>query len=97
MLLPNSVLFREGAGLGYYIEMAGGYAGDADKGRARVEFANGSVKTVSRFLFFKSSPEPGAGSRIFVPAKIPTKGINFAQFAAILGTVATTAILLTRK
>ncbi len=77
VLFPVSVMHERGAGLDYYIESAGGYASDADKGRARVEYANGSVRTGSGFLFFKSKPRPEPGSRIFVPVKPPGEGTDW--------------------
>ena len=97
VLYPTSVLYRDGAGLGYYLEMAGGAARDADKGRTWVEYADGSVQTISKFLFFKSSPEPGPGSRVFVPAKPAGQGgVDLRGLAAILGAMATLAVVLTR-
>jgi protein involved in polysaccharide export with SLBB domain len=61
VLYPTSVRFEPGKGLDYYVKSAGGYARDADKGRTRVEYSNGSVGTISSFLIFKSKPEPGPG------------------------------------
>ncbi|MBI2538125.1 MAG: SLBB domain-containing protein [Gemmatimonadetes bacterium] len=40
---PGSVLYREGAGLDYYVENAGGYARNADKGRVSVRYAHGGA------------------------------------------------------
>src|SRR6266567_1685700 len=42
---PGSVLYKKGAGLGYYIDAAGGFAYTADKGRTSVRFAGGEVVT----------------------------------------------------
>lgn len=88
VLFPVSVLYEPGAGLDYYIESAGGYARDGDKGRTRVEYANGAVRTVDKFLFFKSAPRPGPGSRVVVPLK--PEGRPF-PWAAITGAVTAAA------
>src|SRR5207247_94585 len=40
---PGSVLYRKGAGLGYYIDAAGGFAFTADPGRTSVRSAGGEV------------------------------------------------------
>jgi polysaccharide export outer membrane protein len=77
VLFPVSVMYEPGGDLDYYIASAGGYARDADKGRARVEYANGSIRTVSRFLFFKSKPKPQPGSRVFVPVTPPGEGTDW--------------------
>ena len=90
---PTSVLYRQGAGLGYYIANAGGYAHNADKGSVSVRYANGTAAVVSKFLFFKSSPKPGPGSQIIVPAKPP--GVHGPGFATVLTSIVGVASTLT--
>src|SRR2546429_5980600 len=65
----GSVLYKKGAGLGYYIEAAGGFAFTADQGRTSVRFADGEVEKRHKFLFFRSDPAPGHGSEESVPLK----------------------------
>ncbi|MEE8146441.1 MAG: SLBB domain-containing protein, partial [Longimicrobiales bacterium] len=100
VLFPVTVMFEPGRGMGYYIASAGGYARDADKGRSRVEYPNGSVRTVSRFLFFKSKPSPEPGSRIFVPVRLPGEGTDWGAVIrdslGILTGFATIYVLITR-
>ena len=60
---PNNVAFKDGEGIGYYIEGAGGLKSTADKGRIFVILANGEVKRPGRSLTIT------AGSVIVVPAK----------------------------
>ncbi len=70
----------------YYIENAGGYAKNADKGRTHVRYANGAIQVKhKKLLFFGSSPRPEAGSIVIVPAK-PEK--DPANIAAIMGSIA---------
>jgi hypothetical protein len=98
VLFPVSVLYKRGAGLDYYINSAGGYARDGDKGRARVEYANGSVRTVSKFLIFKSKPKPEPGSRVFVPVKPPAgPPVNWQAVTAVVTTSVTIWALLFRR
>jgi protein involved in polysaccharide export with SLBB domain len=68
---PTKVLFKDGEGGDYYIERAGGYLQKADKGRARVQLANGEILTRGgKFLFFGGNlPKPDPGSIITVPMK----------------------------
>ncbi len=68
---PTKVLFKEGQGADYYIRRAGGYLPKADKGRTRVQLANGQVLTRgAKFLFFGGAlPEPDPGAVVTVPFK----------------------------
>jgi protein involved in polysaccharide export with SLBB domain len=69
------VRYEPDRGLGYYIDRAGGYADNADKGRATVTEQNGERKLARvRRFFFDSLPEPGPGSTVFVPAEPPSTG-----------------------
>jgi polysaccharide biosynthesis/export protein len=98
---PAAVLYRRGAGLDYYIKQAGGYARNADAGRTHVRFANGSGDAVSRSLvFFRSKPEPQAGSEVTVPFKLPedrtdVRGI-ITDVVQIVGSIATVALVVSR-
>jgi protein involved in polysaccharide export with SLBB domain len=98
---PTSVLWQEGANLDYYIANAGGFAEDANKGAVVVQFANGSAQTKkSRLIFFSSSPRPGPGSQVLIPAKQPREPTNWipivAALASILASTASVAIALSR-
>jgi protein involved in polysaccharide export with SLBB domain len=97
---PGSVLWRRGAGMGYYISAAGGFSRNADKGGANVRQANGEVQTGSRFLFFTSEPEPRPGAEIVVPARDPSdrtdKVALFGNIAQVLASLVTIAVVATR-
>lgn len=97
---PTSVLYRQGAGLGYYIDNAGGWAAEADEGRTSVRYANGSARTRSKFLFFSSWPQPGPGSTVFVPARPPGDRFDVAGLVtglvSVLGSITTVIVVLTR-
>jgi len=98
--LPTSVLWEEDEGLEYYIGNAGGYARLADKSNVSVRYANGTARIRTKSLFFSSSPRPGPGSTILVPAKDPEDRVNLtpivAAVAQILTATATLIIALTR-
>ena len=66
---PGSVLWRKGAGLDYYLNSAGGFAPNADKGTVSVRYANGRVRTRVHALFIRNDPKPEPGSEVFVPMK----------------------------
>ena len=81
---PVTVRYVPGEDLDYYIENAGGWRADADKGRTSVRYANGGAQTRSKFLFFSRWPTPGPGSEVFVPERIPGTGTDW---LTILGPV----------
>ena len=68
--------YEEGKNAKYYIDKyAGGVNESGDKSRITVEYANGEVKKVKRFLFFRDYPDVKPGSRITVGYK-PVKKEN---------------------
>jgi protein involved in polysaccharide export with SLBB domain len=95
---PGSVLYRQGAGLSYYISAAGGFAQRADKGHVSVRFANGEVRTKGgKFLFFGgAAPSPGPGSEVHVPARDPNepKTDYVSLFGAIAQILASTIAII---
>jgi len=92
---PGSVLYKQGAGLGYYLDAAGGFAYTADKGRTSVRYADGEVHTRHKFLFFRSDPAPGPGSEVNVPLKDTSNPTNYAAlFGAIAQILASTVAII---
>ena len=91
---PGSVLYKQGADLGYYIDGAGGFAHTADKGRTSVRLADGEVKTRHKFLFFRSDPEPGPGAEITVPVKEPSNQDTVRLIASIAQIIASTVAIV---
>lgn len=91
---PTNVLYREGAGLDYYIANAGGYARNADKGRVHVRYANGSARVKSKFLIFSSEPKPGPGSIITVPMKPEGEPFKPTEFFASLAQIAASVVAI---
>ncbi|MGH7544681.1 MAG: SLBB domain-containing protein, partial [Gemmatimonadota bacterium] len=94
VLAPVSALYRRGAGLGHYIEQAGGYAPNADEGRVHVRYANGDVDKVGRFLFFRTAPSPDPGSVVIVPVKPETEPTNWGAVVRDVVSVGLTAATL---
>ncbi len=88
VMYPNTVLYKEGESLSYYINQAGGYGNGARKRRAYVVYLNG---TVSRLKSGRSKAiEPGC--EIIVPAKDPKKRMSPTE---IIGLGTSTASLAT--
>ena len=88
---PGSVLWRRGAGLAYYLEGAGGFTYQADRGKVGVRYANGEVRTRRHWLFVRTDPQPGPGSEVVVPVRDTTARTNFVQlFTSIAQIIAST-------
>lgn len=93
VMFPTEVVYKEGAGMDYYIDKAGGFTESARKSKVYVLNANGSAAKTSKFLFFKSYPNVAPGSEILVP-KIPERrggGLSTAEWVAIASGLASLA------
>ncbi len=78
VMVPNTVSYKAGEGVNYYLDQAGGYSQHAKKGDKFIIYMNGQVAKVKRSG--KSQIEPGC--EIVVPNK---KKRNSAALSAILG------------
>lgn len=88
VMYPNTVLYKKGENLRYYINQAGGFGNDAKKRKAYVIYMNG---TVSRLKSGNTKAiEPGC--EIIVPSKDPKKRMSPAE---IIGLGTSTASLAT--
>ena len=92
------VRFEAGRSLDHYVERAGGYAENADRGRATLTQQNGARSVVHRRrYFFDSTPEPGPGSTIFVPTRPENRsgGLDWdALLTRVVGMASATATVL---
>ena len=91
---PASVLYASGKSMGYYVDQAGGYTDNSDKGRVKVIQPNGQVRS-ARKMWWDPSPDPGA--LILVPKKPPEQKKetlkDMATIMAILSGAVTTIFL----
>lgn len=99
VMYPNTVLYKKGESLRYYINQAGGFGNDAKKRKAYIVYMNG---TVSRLKSGNTKAiEPG--SEIIVPSKDPRKKMSAAEIigmgtsAASLATMVATMVNLFKK
>lgn len=88
VMFPNTVTYKKGKKLKYYVEQAGGYGERAKKSKAFIVYLNGNVA-----LAKNSTPiEPGC--QIIVPSKHKGNGVNWTAILSVatsLGSVATMA------
>ena len=90
VMYPNTIAYKKGASLSYYINQAGGYTTKAKKSRTFAVNMNG---TVSRL---KSSKDIQPGCEIVVPSKPKRRGISFTEIISLGSIVGTlSAVLVT--
>ena len=78
--LPNTVNYKTGATLSYYINQAGGFNNFAKKSKVFAINMNGTVTRI------RSSRDIEPGTQIFVPSKANKKGLSVSEFMG-LGTM----------
>lgn len=69
VLNPNGIVYSPSKNFQQYINGAGGYTANALKRGAYIKYANGSVESARKFLFFNNFPKVKPGAEILVPKK----------------------------
>ena len=87
VLYPNSVTYKEGKRLRYYVDAAGGFGNRARRKRTFVIYMNGMVESG---LSAKVRP----GCVVIVPAKSPAQPLRWAEIAGMISTSATTTAVV---
>ena len=81
VLYPNSVTYKDGKSLRYYVKSAGGFDNRARKGRAFVIYMNGMVDSG---LSAKIRP----GCIVIIPSKMAKEPVNWSQVVQMLSSTA---------
>lgn len=89
VMYPNTVTYKEGKNLKYYINQAGGYGLNAKKSKAIILYKNG---TIARAKNKASYIEPGC--EIIVPTKVKGKGMSTAEIFSLASTSASLATVI---
>jgi hypothetical protein len=87
--LPSSVLWERGKPLGYYVEQAGGYTDESDKGRTKIIQPTGKVRGPKNNWF---DPSPEAGAIVIVPKLGPQEKKETLKDIATIVTIITGAV-----
>jgi len=96
LLNPTTVRHQENKTLKYYINNAGGFERQADKGKTFVIYPNGQIRATKKFLFFNNYPKVLAGSEIIVPKKeIKNSSLNVATLTTVVTGLATLVLAIT--
>lgn len=81
VMYPNTVLYKPGMGIKYYVNLAGGYGSSARKSKAYIIYMNGNVSTKRS----RGKVEPGC--EIIIPTKAERKGMTTAETLATLTSI----------
>ena len=93
VLYPSAIVYDKGKSFRGYVLNAGGYSARALKSRGYIVYANGSVKSTWKFLFFNMHPSVKPGAEIYIPKKIPSPAntvqtiLSFTTGLASLGAI----------
>lgn len=90
VMYPNTVSFKSGKRLGYYIDQAGGYATRAKSSKAFIVYMNGTVARAKRYS--RDVVQPGC--EIVVPNKTDRKGMSTAEIFSLSSTSASLATVI---
>lgn len=100
VLSPSSIVYQPRISFKNYIRKAGGYSPKGMKKHAYIVYANGSIASTKRYLFFNVYPHVQPGAEIFIPTKEERKNrLSTSEIVAIttgLATIATLIFSITR-
>lgn len=90
VMYPNTVVYKKGEKLSYYINQAGGYADNAKKNKSFVIYMNGTVSKV------KSSDRNAIkpGSEIIIPSKEQARRLSISEILSLGTSVTSMASLI---
>ena len=91
VLYPVTTIYNQSRGFKHYISQGGGFSNSSLKRRSYVIYANGSVKSTRKILFFNDFPPVEAGSELFVPKRNETSKLSAQELLSISTGVASLA------
>lgn len=94
VLYPVTTIFNQGRGFKHYISQGGGFSNKSLKRRSYVIYANGSVKSTSKMLFFNNYPLIEPGAELFVPQKEDKRPLSAAEIVGISSGLASLAVII---
>ena len=88
VMYPNTLTYRKGKGVKYYVDKAGGWGNRAKKSRAYIVYMNGTVAQVGK----GAKPEPGC--EIVVPTKPEGRKMSTGEIVSIASGSASIAAMI---
>lgn len=94
VLNPNNIVFAGNKSFKQYVNGAGGFTNTAHKRGAYIKYANGSVESARKFLFFNNYPKVKPGAEILVPKRALTERLTPQGWIGIGTAVASMAAIV---
>jgi len=94
VLKPINIVYKSGKSMSEYINESGGFTYNANKTGAYVVYANGSIKSTKKFLFFFDYPTIKPGAEIFVPKHAPREKLGVQGLVGIASALGSLAVIL---
>lgn len=94
VLKPINIVYKSGKSMAEYINESGGFTYNANKKGAYVVYANGSIKSTKKFLFFYDYPSIKPGAEIFVPKHPPREKFGLQGIVGLSTALASLAAIL---
>ena len=94
VLNPNNIVYSPGKGFKQYVNGAGGFTSSALKKGAYIKYANGSVESARKFLFFNNFPKVRPGAEILVPKRAVTERLTAQSWIGIGTALASMAAII---
>jgi protein involved in polysaccharide export with SLBB domain len=94
VLNPNNIVFSSGKGFKQYVNGAGGFTSTALRRGAYIKYANGSVESARKFLFFNNYPKVKPGAEILVPKRAVVERLTAQGWIGIGTAVASMAAII---
>ena len=88
VMYPNTVSFRKGKNVAYYVDQAGGWGSHAKKSRTYIIYMNGTVARIGNGV----KPEPGC--EIVVPSKPANSRMTTTEVVALASGTASIATMI---
>ena len=94
VLAPSLVRYQKGTSLRQYIDQAGGFSNLSKRNAIYVLYANGSIKSTRRSLFFNNYPKLEPGAIIIVPTKPERRQMTTGETIGIISAITTMGVLI---
>lgn len=90
VMYPNTVVYKKGEKLSYYINQAGGYSDNAKKNRSFVIYMNGTVSKIKG----RDKDAIRPGSEIIVPSRDQSRRLSMSEIISLGSSVTSMATLI---
>lgn len=94
ILYPVTAIYNKGQGFKGYISDGGGFSDRSLKRRSYVIYANGSVRSTRKILFFNDYPKVEPGSEVFVPKKQEGQKLSAQEVMGLTSGIASIAAII---